>query len=210
MPIFTPRGLKVRFDPLFAFTLLARLDPAVPPLEVLRTTEAVENAPSLAGVVGAVLAIASDASPSTVFWATFGSVAIIGALIRNGVFVIPGLIPLSRVFSYLSGWGLFFVAVIAYAWATLGWRAALAYVAGRLAAGVVNGFLEMRHGRHFLKRVGYSFTGAEINFFAAYRLHAQASGKTTSLEVDPEEEEAGRACLLRFAVEHPDLAARFS
>ncbi|MDP9176149.1 MAG: hypothetical protein M3O61_00555 [Gemmatimonadota bacterium] len=99
MPIFTPRGLKIRLDPVYAFTLLARLERAVPPIEVLKTTEAVENAPSLAGIVAAVVAVAFQLSPWAIFWFTFAASVIVGALIRYGVFLVPGLIPLARVFS---------------------------------------------------------------------------------------------------------------
>jgi hypothetical protein len=140
MPIFTPRGLKIRLDPIYAFTLLARLEPAVPPVEVLRTTEAVENAPSLANTVAAAIAIAFAVSPSAIFWASFTASVIVGTMMRYGTFVIPGLIPLARVYSRFSGWGLFFVAIAIFAWTTLGWRAAGVYAAAHIVAGTVNWF----------------------------------------------------------------------
>jgi hypothetical protein len=58
--------------------------------------------------------------------------------------------------------------------------------------------------------VGHALTGSEINFFSAYRLHAQAIGKTTDVDVSDAERTNGEASLLRFAEQHPQLAAMFS
>lgn len=211
MPIFTPRGLKIRLDPVYAFTLLARLEPRVHPIEVLKTTEAVENAPALAGIVAAVIAIGLQASEPTIFWATLITSAIIGASTRYGIFIVPGLIPASKVFSRFSGWGVFLVGVVILAWMSLGWTAAVAYVAGRVAATTVNWFFEVQRGRYYFRVVGEPLTGSEINFFSAYRLHAQAIGESLDVGLEDEaEREKGKAALLRFAEEYPGIAVMFS
>lgn len=210
MAIFTPSGLKIRLDPVFAFTLLSRLEPAVAPIEVLRTTEAVEMAPSLAGQIAVVIAISLRMPPLTVFWVSLGARVFVGTLTLYGAFVVPGLIPLSRGFSRLSGWGVFLVAVVIYSWITLGWPAAVAYVSGVVVAGLVNMAVEWHRSRYYMKRIGVWLTGAEVNFISAYRLHAQAIGKTTDVDTKDDERVAGWAALLRFANEYPEIAARFS
>lgn len=210
MPIYTPRGLKIRLDPVHAFTLLARLEPTVPPIDVLRTTEAVENATSLAGVLAAAIAITVGGSIQSIFWSTFLAVTAVGGMNRYGIFLVPGLIWLSRLFSHVSGWGIFFVVLVVYAWVTVGWLGAAAYVGGRLAAGSVNWILELQRGRYYMRVVGHPLTASEINFFSAYRLHAKAIGASIDIDVtDEDETEYGTACLNRFADEHPDIAANY-
>ena len=210
MPIYTPRGLKIRLDPVIAFALLARLEPTVAPIDVLRTTEAIENAPSLVALLAAVVAIASGAAPWTIFWATLGATTVVATLTRFGIFIIPGLIPLSRLFSQVSGWGLFLSGVALLAWLTLGWQAAVAFLGGRIAATVANIGLEMQRGRYYLEHTGQAFTGAEVNFFSAYRLHAQAVGQSTNIEVAESEQAAAVESLARFSIQHPEMAVRFS
>ncbi len=210
MPIFTPRGLKIRLGPISAFALLARLEPTVRPIEVLRTTEAIENVPSLVGVLACVAAVVVSAPSWTLFTTTFVAIVGFGALMRHGIFVIPGLISLSRLYSRFSGWGLFSIAAMLLAWSTLGWRAALGYVAGRVGAGALNSYLELRRSRFYMTEIGSPLTSAEINFFSAYRLHALSVGMTTDITTFDHENETGEVSFMRFALEHPQLAARFS
>lgn len=84
-------------------------------------------------------------------------------------------------------------------------------MAGRIAATGVNWFSEIQRGRYYFRMVGQPLTGSEINFFSAYRLHAQAVGETTNIDIsDDHERKNGEATLLRFAKQHPEIAALFS
>lgn len=209
MPIFTPRGLKIRLGPIAAFALLARLEPTVRPIEVLRTTEAIENAPLLVGLIACVATVVWKAPVLVIFGTTFGAIAVVGALLRYGVFIIPGLLPLSRLYSRFFGWGLFSLAAIILAWTTLGWLAAVASAAGRVAAGVLNSYLEYRRSRFYMTEVGSPLTGAEVNFFSAFRLHAQSLGISTDITTFEHETAAAEASFDRFAEAHPQLAAMY-
>lgn len=58
MPVWTPRGLKIRFEPQYAFSLLARIwtrDERQDAYAVLKTTEAIEEVDGLLALVFALI-----------------------------------------------------------------------------------------------------------------------------------------------------------
>jgi hypothetical protein len=178
--------------------------------EVLRTTEAIENAPALAGLMACLAAVACKSPLWMMFASTFGASAVVGGLLRYGVFIIPGLLPLSRLYSRFSGWGLFSLAAIVLAWIALGWLAAVAYIGGRVGAGVLNRSLDYGRSRFYMSAIGSPFTGAETNFFSAFRLHAQSIGISTDISTHDHETAAAEASFVRFVEAHPQLAAMYS
>ncbi len=96
MPVFTPRGLKIRFDSPYVFSLIGRVwskDRKRDAFRVLKTCEGVEQLDTmLAYVAGLVVGLWT----SYPVWAiTIAVVAgrFVGFLVvRFGIFAIPGLL----------------------------------------------------------------------------------------------------------------------
>ena len=65
--------------------------------------------------------------------------------------------------------------------------------------------------KYYKERVGYPLSQAEINFFNAYRLHADRLGLTRDIEVSDAEVASGgwKACLEDYAQKYPEAVARF-
>ena len=71
MPIYTPRGLKVRLAKSYAFALMARLHGKETAFRVLQLTEEVENLGGLATTIAAAIALYYRASPIDMALACF-------------------------------------------------------------------------------------------------------------------------------------------
>lgn len=211
MPIYTPRGLKVRIDPLHAFALMARLEPDVKPIQVLRTTEALEHLSTVCSILAALAALWIAPTLATVTLATLAGGIVGGAVSRYGLFMVPGLVSLGRLYSFVSGFGIVLVLVIGTAWLRASWAGVSGYLVGRVGAGLTNGALNLQRSRVHMRVLGHPLTASEINFFNAYRLHASATGKSLDLEVsDGERKATAHASIERFAAEWPVVAGRIA
>lgn len=109
MTIYTPRGLKIRIAVPYAFGLMARLYPKVSPFRILKTTEGIEILPGMLAFISGMIGFAIHLSPFQIALVVATS-QIIGALINFiGLIMIPGLVGLSTLFSYMSGYGIHFM-----------------------------------------------------------------------------------------------------
>ncbi|HKQ62509.1 MAG TPA: hypothetical protein VJS92_14555 [Candidatus Polarisedimenticolaceae bacterium] len=195
--LHTPRGLKLRLDPAYVFALLARLGPEARPLDVLRTTEALERVPPAFACVAALGAVVLGAEPPAACAATAVGYAAFGAMTQWSVLLFRPVVTLGR--WYRMRWP--FVGVLAGALLGRGWRTAAAIVLGRVIGGAANGLVELLRSRRYLREVGRALTGAEVNFFSAYRLHARALGRPASLAApDAGELERGRELMAHSAI----------
>ncbi len=66
MPIYTPRGLKVRLSIDYAFALMARLHPGVNAFQVLKTTEGIESLPQSFAFLAALFCFVLKLTPSQI------------------------------------------------------------------------------------------------------------------------------------------------
>jgi len=211
----TPRGLKIRIEIPMGFALMARLwnsDSNTDAFRVLKTVEGLEIIPSIVGFVVAFIALIYGHA----WWhVAAGLVAgrIFGKLLTAfGAFVIPGLVTLATLFSWISGYGVLAVIGVASAWILKGWEYAVAWVGGLIVAYFIsNWFMEFLIMKYYADKLGFPFSHAEINFFNAYRLHADRLGLSRSLEVSEDEIESGdwQRCLEDYAAKYPEAAARF-
>jgi hypothetical protein len=211
MPIYTPRGLRVRLSVEYAFGLMGRLYPAVDAFTVLKTTEALESIPGAIGFVTGMLCFLFRLAPWLTVAYVFSSV-VAGCLITTaGLFIIPGLRSIGRVHSYLSGYGVPLITLIAVGFFTSGFVALLAYFGGRFLGGACNSFIESRNARRIYQGTGIPVTGSETNFLNAYRLHASALGITADLELSPEEHAgwAWKICFEDLAMKWPKVVSQF-
>jgi len=212
MPIYTPGGLKIRVEPGYAFALLSRLEPKVRPYDVLRTTEAIERIPSALAVGAALVVLLRGDGWIPLAVVTAVARLLGGFIVRNGLFVIPGLILLGQAFRLLSPFGIGFLALVVFAAIRGGPIVAATFLLATLGAGAINFAFETRKARRYHQQGAAPFTGSEVNFFNAYRLAATRLGLSTDLVVTEEEAASDRAqaSFVRFATDHPDIVSRFS
>jgi len=219
MAIMTPTGLKIRLGVEWAFALLARLwkkDPATDAFRVLKTCEAIEYVPTVASLLAglAVTLLCRDSLWTIPLAVVAGRLAGF-ILTQAGMFLIIrpfGLLVLARIWCHLPNTSIIlYVILLAALYATLGWVIPALWVAGGLAARIV--LLVAEHAwiaRNF-RQTGEPFTPAEVNFFNAYRLHADRLGLTRNISVPDEEIGLGdwQKCLMDYAVKYPEAVARF-
>lgn len=221
MALMTPRGLKIRLGLDGGFSLLARLwrrDPRTDAFRVLKTCEAITHIPVVLSVLaGAVLAIwPAAASPLWLGAAlVLGRVAgtLLTAMGRFDVVRPFGLLWLGLIWSWLPSVvrAPLIVGIPAALGFLMGWWWAIAWIVGSVSAVVFSSGLEFLIVVINKQRVGQGFTAAEIDFFNAYRLHADRLGVTRDIDVTEEEAASGdwRECLNDYAEKWPEAVARF-
>jgi hypothetical protein len=131
MPIYTPRGLKIRIAVPYAFGLMARLSPTVSPFRVLKTTEGLESLPGMLAFIAGIVAFVMRLPPLHIGLAV-GVGQVLGVLINLfGVYLIPGLVPLGTLYSYFAGYGIFLVTAAVVGFLFAGWQGVLAFFLGQ-------------------------------------------------------------------------------
>lgn len=173
MEVFTPRGLKLQLPTPYTFALMARLYPRVDAFRVLRMTEAVENLANLATLLSGAVAFSLRLEPFEIGALVFVGVSIAQVVHLVGLFVppIPLLLPVSRLYGYVSGYGFLLVGVLIFGVFTCGWVGVMGFVVGRVACGAIFGIF------------GGIVSRSERSFFHAYRLEAKRLGASTDLTV---------------------------
>jgi hypothetical protein len=212
MAIYTPRGLKIRIDIPYAFGLMARLHPKVTSFRILKTTEGIESLPGMLAFIAGMVGFGLHLPPLHI-----GIVVAIsqmaGTLIKAfGLYIVPGLVGLGTIYSYPAGCGIYFIAVVITGFLLGGWQAVLAFFLGKLVAGVVGQVLEFWQTTRYQKLTGHAFSGSEVSFFNAYRLHASRLGVTTDIDLsdDELEEDHWGATFEQLAMEWPEVVQRFT
>ncbi|MCX5647889.1 MAG: hypothetical protein NTX40_02155 [Planctomycetota bacterium] len=214
MAIYTPRGLKIRLPREYAFALMARLFPRKDAFRVLQMTEEVDNLASLAAFLAGVIVFVARLNPLAV-----GLVVGLTCLSFNvahlvGLFYPPFglLLPLSRVYSWVSGYGILLISLLVLGFLTVGWQGVVAFLIARIAAACIAGAIDLVYGKFVFKKAGVAITKSERSFFHAYRLLADQIGATRSLEVPDEEmnPENWMPVYLDLMTKWPVVVARFT
>jgi hypothetical protein len=191
MAIYTPRGLKIRLGQPYTFALMARVFPKVDAFRVLQLTEEVENLASLATFIAGLVVFGFRLDPLTigiVIGATWFSFKMSHLF---GLFIPPfkSLLPLSRVYSWFAGYGVFLIGLLVFGFIMVGWQGLAAFAVARILASWLAGAIDLAYGRYAFKKTGIAFTASERSFFHAYRLSADQVGASRSLEVSEKEME---------------------
>jgi hypothetical protein len=214
MAIYTPRGLKIRLGKAYAFALMARLFPRVDAFRVLQLTEEIENLASLATFIMGVVAFSMQLEP-LVIGVVVGAACLSFKLSHLfGLFIPPFklILPLSRVYSWFAGYGIFLIGLLVFGCSMVGWQGVLAFVVGRLAAGWLAGAIDLAYSKFVFKKTGICITASERSFFHAYRLLADQVGVSRSLEVTDEEMEPDnwQDVFADLMVKWPVVVSRFT
>ena len=212
MAIFTPRGLKIRLETSFAFALMSRLYPKVTAFRILKTTEGIDILPNAVAFAVTIICFFSNVEPINLFYYVIASHMIVHIILILGLFVIPGLISYGTLFSYISGFGIYLIIIIAVGLIYSSWKSVVAYFVARIFCWVIDWVIEYFEAKRMVKYLGYPLGLAERNFFNAYRLHANRIGASIDLEVTDDElkEEYYSKSLNQLAYEYPNVVARFT
>lgn len=214
MAIFTPRGLKVRLPVRYAFALIARLYPHADAFRVLQLTEAVENLGRLATLISGIIVFSIRLEPIHIALAAFVAVSLMRIVHLLGLFVLPFtlLIPISRIYGLLCGYGVLFVGLVVFGVITVGWRGVGGFFVGRVAAGILCGLAELIYQKHLYRKTGIAITSSERSFFHAYRLEAARLGASTDLATTESELASTNwgSVFADLAVKWPEVVSRFT
>ena len=217
----TPRGLRIRLQVEWAFALLARLwekDSKTDAFRVLKTCEAIEDIPTVAAIAAGAIVTFWPGRPLWAIPLATITARLIGlVLTQEGVFIVLDLLRLrfaGLIFSYipLAPSLVVHVPLIALIWWRLGWATVVVWVGGFVGAFVLYWILDFQLVNWRSRQGGVPITSSEVNFFNAYRLHADRLGVTRDVSVS-EVELASRAwqdCLMDYAAKYPESVARFT
>ena len=212
MPIYTPRGLKVRLSIDYAFALTARLYPKVSAFEVLKTTEGIESLPQAFAFLAALTCFFFKLPPLQIGLVVFIVTFLFSLMTRYGFYVFPSIVKIGTIYSYLAGFGLLLILLCVVGFYLVGWRGVLAYFVARFLEGVIAKILDVRETRMYLREIGEPLTASERNFINAYRLHASKVGVTVDASVEDEEREKENweLTFMDLALKYPEVVARFT
>lgn len=187
MPIYTPRGIKIRIAVSYAFGLMTRLYPEVSPFRILKTTEGIESLPAMFAIIIGIIGFLMQLPPLQI-GLVVGSAQLVGVLINIfGFYYVPGLVALGTLFSYVSGYGVFLIASAVVGLIFVGWQGVLAFFVGKFSASMVSHALQFWQTSRYHRLIGHPITASEVHFFNAYRLHASRMGVTTDIELKDRE-----------------------
>jgi hypothetical protein len=214
MALFTPRGLKVRLAKPYAFALMARVFPKADAFRVLQLTEEVENLPALAGFVAGIVAFSMRLPPIQIGIVVFSAVFVFRLIHLFGLFIPPFtfLLPVSRVYSFVAGYGVLLVGLLVFGFVVVGWQGVLAFIVARVSCGIIVWMIEIWWMRRVFQQVGFPFTASERSFFHAFRLLATRFDVSTDLHV-PEHELAPARwehVFIDLALKWPVVVGRFT
>lgn len=212
MPIYTPRGLKIRLSVEYAFGLIARLYPKVDAFRVLKTTEGIESLPTLFTFVVGLYCFFTHVQPTNTAVAVFVAYLVASIMNLRGLYIIPGIVSLGTLYSYVSGFGILLVVLLILGLITAGWQSVLAFLVGKAVGWGVNQILELWDTKRAFRLSGHPFTASEKFFFNSYRLHASRLGVTTNIELSENElvEDNWKPAFQDFLLKWPQVAARFT
>lgn len=191
MAIYTPRGLKIRLGKAYSFALMSRLFPRVDAFRVLQLTEEVDNMASLATFVAGFVAFTMQLDPLMIA-IIVGSTNFAFKMIHLFGFFVPPfklILPLSRLYSLFTGYGVFIIGLLVFGFFTVGLKGIVALIVGAIVASALAGLIAFAYAKAMFNKTGIAITGSERSFFHAYRLSADRVGVTRSLEVSDEEME---------------------
>lgn len=187
MAIYAPRNLKIRLGTDYCFALMKRLFPKITPDKVLLLTEGIDNIPSfLVFIVGIICVVSKlDFFEIGLYTAIAGSVGFLTTTL--GLFIIPYLPQISSFYTYFAGWFIPQIGLLMLGYFTLGWKAVVALVVGRIVSIIFNAIIDFIQTKKAHIKLGFPLTAAERNFINAYRLSADKIGVSRDISLDDNE-----------------------
>lgn len=211
MPIFTPRGLKIRIDTDVAFTYIARVSPPVSPFKVLKTVEGFQFLPGMLSIIAGLICFLTKQSFANII-IIVGSACFLGSIMAiSGIVLGWSLIKISRVLSLFSGYGIYLIIIVLTGLLMVGWKGLLAYYIAKI--GITTMFFAIDYLRQFysLKLYGDKLTDSERYFFNTIRLYLISLNREIDLDLKEGEVESGvwKKPLSDLVKEWPEVTNRF-
>lgn len=189
---------------------MSRLTPHRSAFRILKTAEGLDELPAILAF-GAGMFVLFHSGELWLLGTAIVAARLIGlAYVSVGLFIVPGIVALSTLVSYLSGYGLLLIAALVTATLKHGWKVAVAFAVlwtVGAAAEMAADFL-CTYARNKLS--GRIVTFSEVCFRNAFRLHAAAVEKSTDLELTATERIAWMFCLKEYADNYPRAVERFA
>lgn len=212
--LVTPSGLEIRIDLRRAFTLIARLwekDADTDALRVLKTVQGIQCIVPFLGFVGAAVALFyGSAGWQIIAGHCLGR--LVGKMITNTGFFVPGLVWVAMGWDRITGYGLLTLLPITTAWLLKGWGYAAAWLGGLFLGNLIV------EGGSALARIFFHRNNiealkgqSEIDFYSAYCLHAERLGIRRPFLVAAPEMRTGKwkKCLSDYLEKHPEALEMF-
>lgn len=212
MPIYTPRGLKIRLPLNYSFALMTRLYPEVTPFKFLKVAEALELLPAAWASIVAVVAFLAVQSPLYIA-IIIAAVQIVMHVVRLSAFPIPTVLTgPAYIYSFGSGYGVFLILICVLGYFLSGWQGVAAFLIARAGAGLLNGIIASLHQSRIHRSTGLAVTTSEIVFLNAYSQLARKFGCEMDLSVTDDELKEGnwKETFEQLASEWPEVVARFT
>lgn len=215
----TPRGLKIRLDLEWGFSLLNRLwekDRRTDAFRVLKTCEAIEHIPMLFSVLAGLVALVQPKALPGIAVAMALVVGRVGGILltsfgRFDVLRPVGLVVLGTIWAQVPFGGSILLGIPLVTGMLASWNRAAYWVAGYVAAVIAQSIADAMLPARQQRLTGQPFTTSEVDFFNAFRLHADRVGVSRDIDVGDEEASSGgwRKCLEDYATKWPEAVARF-
>lgn len=176
MPVFTPRGLKIRVDVPFAFGLMARLHPEITPQTVLKATEGIDLLDSAVPLLACMIGLALNFSALQIGLMAFVGFILARALKPTIFRSLPGLLKACTLFAPFYGWGVPSLIFVAFALYMSSWQSVVGYYIGLFSGGaVLLQYAMLRRG------IDPPFGPSEWSFVYAYQYYASQIGANVQL-----------------------------
>jgi hypothetical protein len=175
---------------------MARLYPKVDAFKVLEKAQGIYRIHSAAGFITGLVCFLLGLSPLQIAVWTFCVTFAFYLLRLFGIFIIPGMIVISTIYSRFTGYGLITIIILAVGLWRVGIVGTITYIVVRLIVEVLTLVIDQKAGAKFGTRMGIEPVRAKagamyfapvMDFIRAYKLYAEKFGVPVDVEVGEDE-----------------------
>lgn len=194
--ILTPRGITIYLPRNYSFALIARLYPKVDAFNVLETTQGICRIHSAAGFITGLVCFLLALPPLQLAVWTFCVTFAFYLLRLFGIFIIPGMVVIPKIYSRFTGFGIVTIIILAVGLWRVGIVGTIAYVIARLIVEGLTILIDRKAGANLGIKMGIdpAFANAGAMYLApardfvnAYKLYAVRFGVPVDIGVSEEE-----------------------
>lgn len=194
--IVTPRGITIYLPRDYSFALIARLYPKVDAFAVLEKAQGIYRTHSAAGFITGLICSSLGLSPLQIAVWTFCITFTLYLMRLFGIFVIPGQVVISTIYSRFTGFGLTYAIILAVGLWRVGILGVIALIVARLAVEALTLLIDRKAGTNLgikmgmdpvLAKAGAMYLAPAKDFISAYKLYAVRFGIRVDVEVGQEE-----------------------
>jgi hypothetical protein len=194
--ILTPRGITIYLPRNYSFALMARLYPKVDAFKLLETTQGIYRIHSAAGFITGLVCFLLGLPPLQIAVWTFCVTFAFYLLRLFGIFFIPGMVVIPKIYSRFTGFGIVTIIILAVGLWRVGIIGTIAYVIARLIVEGLTVVIDKKAGANLGTKMGIGSVFAKAgamylaparDFINAYKLYAVRFGVPVDVGVSQEE-----------------------